>query len=209
MNNKVRKLKPSRILEIYVSLEPTEPLVWRKFLVRDSLTMYQLHEILQVVMGWMHSHLFMFRTDDLVIDEPDPDDEWYRVQFKDARRTKISSVLGSVGDSLIYEYDFGDSWQHTVRLERIVHESEVMFSVPRCIDGKSACPPEDCGSFPGFHHLKEVIADPEHEEYEELIRWLDGYYPNYDPNEFSLSAVNKILKIGAGKYLKWMSKLFA
>jgi hypothetical protein len=205
---KVTKLKSPRIIEMYIELEPTEPRVWRRFLIQDSLSMYQLHEIIQVTMGWMHSHLFRFRSKGLVIAEPSPDDDWRNVEFKDARKTKVSSVFKSPGDSLIYEYDFGDSWEHKLRFERVVKEDEVMFEVPRCIGGENACPPEDCGSFPGFERIKEIISDPENEEYEEMIHWLDGYYPNYDPKEFSLSAVNKILKIGASKYLRLMPKFY-
>ena len=208
MTAKVTKLKSSRIIEMYIELEATEPLVWRRFWVKDSFSMYQLHEVIQVTMGWMHSHLFMFRTRGVVIAEPTPDDDWHNVEFKDARKTKIATVFKKPGDALIYEYDFGDSWQHKLRFERVVNEDEVMFGVPRCIGGENACPPEDCGSFPGFERLKEIIADPDDEEYKEMICWLDGYYPNYDPKEFSLGAVNKILKIGASKYLRLMPKFY-
>lgn len=208
MTTKAAKLKSARIIEMYIELEPTEPRVWRRFLVQDLLSMYQLHEIIQVTMGWMHSHLFMFRTKKLVIAEPSPDDDWHNVEFKEARKTRIANVFKNPGDSLIYEYDFGDSWEHKLRFERVVSEDEVMFEVPRCIGGANACPPEDCGSFPGFDHLKKVISDPENEEYEGMIQWLDQYYPDYDPKEFSLGAVNKILKIGASKYLRLMPKFY-
>ena len=208
MAAKVTKLKTSRIIEMYIELEPTEPRVWRRFLVQDSLSMYQLHEIIQVTMGWMHSHLFMFSRKGLVITEPSPDDDWRNVEFKDARKTKIASIFENPGDSLVYEYDFGDSWDHKLRFERVVSKDEVMFEVPRCIGGENACPPEDCGSFSGFNRLKEIISDPENEEYEQMIHWLDGYYPNYDPKEFSLGAVNKILKIGASKYLRLMPRFY-
>ena len=210
MKKKIAKLDKPRILELYIELETT-PKVWRKFLIDDSSSMYELHEIIQVVMGWMNSHLFMFRIAGLVIAEPSPnaDDDWREVEFKDARRVKVSQILEKPGDTMPYEYDFGDSWDHTLRLERVVDESEVMFSVPRCVAGENACPPEDCGSFPGFENLKEVISDPENEEYERMIHWLDQYYPNYDPTEFSLGAVNKILKIGASKFLKLAPTFYA
>ncbi len=204
MAAKVTKIKTSRIIEMYIELEPTEPRVWRRFLVPGSLSMYQLHEIIQVTMGWMNSHLSMFRASGLVIAEPSPEDDWHDVKFMDARKTKIASIFKNPGDSLVYEYDFGDSWEHNLRFERIVGEDEVMFDVPRCIGGENACPPEDCGSFPGFDRLKEIISDPENEEFEAMIYWLDSLYPNYDPKEFSLGAVNKILKIGASKYLRLM-----
>lgn len=191
-----------------MELEPTAPRVWRRFLAKDSINMYQLHEILQIVMGWMHSHLFMFREEGLIIGEPSPDDDYYSAEFKDARKTKVSEVFRKVGTAISYDYDFGDSWEHNLRLDRVVDESEIMFGVPRCIAGENACPPEDCGGFPGFDNLKMIISDPDHEEYQDMILWLDTYYPNYDPSEFSLGEVNKILKIGASKFLKLAPKFY-
>jgi hypothetical protein len=208
MTAKIKRLKRPRTIELYVELEPTEPRVWRRILIDDSVSMYQLHEILQVTMGWMHSHVFMFRAKGLVITEPNPEDVWGDVKSLDARKTKVASVFKNPGDSIIYEYDFGDSWTHNLRFEQVVSKDAVMFEVPRCIGGENACPPEDCGSFPGFERLKEIISNPEDDEYEGMIRWLDGYYPNYNPREFSLSSVNKILKIGASRYLRLVPKFY-
>jgi hypothetical protein len=191
-----------KILELHIELNYIEPKVWRKFLVEDSTTMHELHEILQVVMGWMNSHLFMFKNKKLVISEPSPEDPWSdAIDFKDADKVKVGDIFKKKGDHITYEYDFGDSWTHTVRLEKVVATNSLQFALPRCISGENACPPEDCGGFPGFDNLKRVINDPDDASHTETIEWLDGYYPNYDPKEFSLSAVNKILKIGAAKFL--------
>ena len=204
----IYKRKHPRVIELDVGLEYTRPRVWRRLWVLDSLSMYQLHEIIQVSMGWMHSHLFMFRTPGFTITEPSPENDWIKDEFKDARKTKLGSFLKRPGDSIIYEYDFGDSWVHVVRFEREVEESEVRFGLPRCVGGENACPPEDCGGFPGFDRVKKALAKPSSREYREMIDWLDIYYPNYDPKEFSLGAVNKILKIGASKYLRIASKFY-
>jgi hypothetical protein len=72
----IDKRKQPRVIEIYVGLEHTKPGVWRRLWVFDSLSMYQLHEIIQVAMGWMHSHLFMFRAPGVTITEPSPDNDW-------------------------------------------------------------------------------------------------------------------------------------
>jgi hypothetical protein len=206
---KITELGKKDVLELKFELEPTAPPIWRNVVVRDSISMYQLHEIIQVVMGWMHSHLFCFSADGVVIGVPSPDgDDFSPVEFKDAKRVKVRQFLEKPGDSVCYQYDFGDSWDHTITAVKRLDESELRYEVPRCIAGKNACPPEDCGGFPGFERLKEVISDPKHEEYDQLTEWLDEYYPDYDPREFSLSAVNKILKIGASKYLRLMPKLY-
>lgn len=204
MAKKIGKTSLPRILELHIELEHTAPPVWRRVLVADSITMYELHEIIQVVMGWMHSHLFMFQNKNVVITEPSPDGDWRKVEFRDARETSVASVFSVPGDSIVYEYDFGDSWRHVVRFEREFVQKERLFEIPRCIGGANACPPEDCGGPPGFADLKEAIAKPKSKRFKELSQWLDGYYPNYDPTEFSLGAVNKILKIGASKYLELM-----
>jgi len=204
---KETKRKQYRVIELYVSLEPTKPRVWRRLWVSDAISMYLLHEILQVTMGWMHSHLFMFQAPGMTITEPSPDNEWIDNEFKDAHKTRLGSIMRQPGDVVTYEYDFGDSWLHTVRFEREVPEKEVTFRLPRCVGGENACPPEDCGGFDGFEEVKKALAKRRGLQYTEMVNWLDGYYPDYDPREFSKGSVNRILKIGASKYLRVMAKL--
>jgi hypothetical protein len=145
----------------------------------------------------------------MTITEPSLDNEWIEEgEFRDARRTRLSSVLSEPGHVVIYQYDFGESWIHTVFFERVVPDAEVSFVLPRCIGGANACPPEDCGGVHGFEELKDVLAKRRGREYKETVNWLDTYYPDYDPKEFSKGSVNKILRIGASKYLKAMAKLY-
>jgi len=206
--SKVKNPKRPRVIELHVSLAPTSPLVWRRLWVEDSVSMYQLHEILQVTMGWMHSHLFFFKAPGVTITEYSPDNDWIADEFKEARTTKARSVFSEVGCSIVYEYDFGDSWEHTIRFERVIEDEDIPFELPRCVGGENACPPEDCGGFDGFEQLKKVLARRSGLEYRSTVGWLEMFYPNYDPREFSLGEVNKILKIGASKYLKLMAKMY-
>ena len=53
---------------------------------------------------------------------------------------------------------------------------------PRCVEGKRACPPEDCGGPWGYPEFLEAIQNPKHEEHEEMLEWLGG---KYDPQTFS------------------------
>ncbi len=80
--------------------------------------------------------------------------------------------------------------------------------LPRCVGGENACPPEDCGSFPGFEEIKDVLAKGRGPQYRAVVNWLDTYYPDYDPREFSKGSVNKIFKIGASKYLRLMERAY-
>jgi len=92
----------------------------------------------------------------------------------------------------MYEYDFGDCWVHNVLLEDILPK-EKGVKYPKCIAGERACPPEDCGSVPGYYQFLEIIKNPAHHEYRDTIDWLKGhaknYYP-YDPDGFDPEQVH-------------------
>ena len=106
-----------RLYEVKVTLQPFKPLIWRRFLVRDDTTLAQLHSYLQAVMGWTNSHLHHFFVDrDTYFGPPDP--EFPRRQNE--RNTRVGDLLRKPGDRLMYEYDFGDGWEHEIVLERVL-----------------------------------------------------------------------------------------
>ena len=113
---------------------------------------------------------------------------------RDEGRVRIEQVLKSEGAKIRYEYDFGDSWNHDILLEKILTR-EPGKVYPVCVDGKRACPPEDCGSVPGYYTLCEAMADPKHPDRKNLLEWL-GDEP-YDPEAFDLNEINEILTGGA------------
>jgi hypothetical protein len=86
-------------------------------------------------------------------------------------------------------YDFGDTSEHSIVLEKRLPAAPNMI-YPICTDGQIACPPEDCGGIPGFNDLLDALLDPTHEEYQELRHWVGG---DYDPELFSIEAVIRIL----------------
>jgi len=98
----------------------------------------------------------------------------------DEKRRKIANYFSMKNPTANYEYDFGDSWEHKIQLEKILpREKDVNY--PRCIGGKRACPPEDCGGIWGYERLLEILKDPKHEEYEEMLEWVGG---EFDPELF-------------------------
>ena len=102
------------------------------------------------------------------------------------------SVRQALADQrrFIYEYDFGDSWEHDVVVEaRSAHRLGLRFGV--CVDGANACPPEDCGGWPGYRSMLEALDDPTHEEHESYLAWLGG---TFDPTSFELAEVNAALQ---------------
>ena len=91
----------------------------------------------------------------------------------------------------VYIYDYGDNWQHKVKVEKIVMlDTPILFAV--CIAGANACPPEDVGGAPGYEKFLEDLADPDHAEHEMLSEWIGG---PFDPTAFDIDQVNQRLAV--------------
>lgn len=180
----------SPIYQLKVTLKGIKPPIWRQIQVPGDVTLYRLHRILQVVMGWGEEHLYQFvlRGDfgRVFYGEPDLD---YDGEMKSARRVRLSTVAPQEKAKLIYEYDFGDGWEHELLVEKILPRAAEM-SYPRCLAGRRACPPEDSGGIPGYAELLETIADPNNPEHATMLEWLGG---SFDPEEFDLATVNRRL----------------
>lgn len=174
---------PSRVYQLKITLTGLKPTIWRRVEVADDVTLAKLHQIIQVAMGWIDSHLHMFSFGRVSYGVPDPD---YDEDVRDERRYKLSQLLVAPKEKLLYEYDFGDSWTHEVLLEKVL-PPEPGATYPRCTAGKRACPPEDCGGVWGYAEFVEAIADPEHPEHDELLEWVGG---EFDPAAFDVDEVN-------------------
>ena len=184
------------IHQFKISLIGTEPAIWRRIQVPIKFNFWDLHVAIQDSMGWLDCHLHEFRL------RPKYKRKIIRIGIPDNEFGETSTIPGwdvptaeffiEPGVKLIYEYDFGDSWQHEIVLEGIILK-EKGVKYPQCIGGEGACPPEDCGGLPGYYNLLEILANPNHPEYEDEMAWLQGhlkdYYP-YDPNEFDPKAVH-------------------
>lgn len=178
---------PSRVYQLKVTLMGLKPPIWRRVEVADDSTLAKLHQIIQAAMGWTDSHLHMFAGGGESYGVPHPDDE---SDIHDERRVKLSQLLTAPKQKLSYEYDFGDSWTHEVLLEKVL-PPEPGATYPRCTAGKRACPPEDCGGVWGYADFVEAIADPEHEQHEELLEWVGG---EFDPEAFDMAETNAALR---------------
>src|SRR5258708_6931907 len=130
------------IYQLKVALQEIEPPIWRQIQVPSSITLAQLHNVLQEAMGWENYHLYDFDAAGQHFGEPDPDDDFNDRNVIDAGATKLSTVASQVGATLRYEYDFGDGWEHEIIVERVM-EPEKSVHYPVVIDGERACPPED------------------------------------------------------------------
>ncbi len=182
---------PQEIYQLKVTLLDTKPPIWRRLLVPAGLTLEALHDALQVAMGWTDSHLHEFRVGRKRFGVPDPEDQLMDLPpVSDERKAHLFMVLGKARAKAIYTYDFGDNWEHAIVVEKVL-PPDPGAAYPMCVGGKLRCPPEDCGSIPGYYNLLEVIRDPTHEEHEEMMDWLGG---QYDPEAFSIDEVNQRLE---------------
>lgn len=181
------KKQPVSVYQLKVTLKESKPPIWRRIQVNSDITLYKLHQILQVVMGWFNCHLHQFVVHGEYYGTPDPD---FDFEVKNEKRVKLNQVASTTGDKFVYEYDFGDSWEHVILLEKILQpEAEVHY--PICLKGKRACPPEDCGGIWGYNDLLEIIQDSAHPEHKDMLERLGG---SFDPEEFDLGVVNQKLK---------------
>ena len=171
---------------LLVTLEEVKPVVWRRIAVPSDTKLPKVNRMLEAAMGWEGYHLHMFRTGELRFGQPDLDDLW----LIDERRVTGAQVLPRLGSELTWDYDFGDGWSHRV----VVQDGDDPASSgplrPRCLAGERACPPEDCGGPWRYMDLMQIIVDPTHEEYEDLIEWLPSAF---DPDAFAVETVNRRL----------------
>ncbi len=174
-------------LQLKITLKGSKPPIWRRVLIKDTITFKDLHHIIQDAMGWYNCHLYEFDLWGFSIGMP------YEGSFdeiEDASKIKIKKHLNSPGMKFTYTYDFGDDWEHLITVEKIepITKGE---QLPVCIKGKGNCPPEDCGGIWGYYELLETIKDKKHPDHEDMLEWLGG---SFDPNEFNIEEINGMLK---------------
>ena len=207
------------IYQIKIVLRDSKPPIYRQVLVPADFTLGQLHEVIQIVMGWTDSHLHQFMLKDKALKRgPDviaqlakagrfdeiftasrgirtftamttPFGDPVEMEGEDENAVTLAEVCPKVKSKLTYEYDFGDGWDHTIEVQKIL-DAKPDEEYPQCLGGKLACPLEDCGGIWGYYHLLEVVADPKHEEYEDMVEWMGG---DFDPQAFDLEEANAVL----------------
>jgi hypothetical protein len=114
---------------------------------------------------------------------------WHRWLLRRGDSTNTPKLLQTFrggAESRLYEYDFGDRWDHELVIEKIL-PLEAGKHYPACLAGKRACPPEDCGGIWGYAGSLEAIHDPKHPEHEEMLEWVGG---EFDPDAFDVDEVN-------------------
>jgi hypothetical protein len=182
------------VYQVKIILQDTDPVVWRKILVRSDVNLGLFHAIVQLVMGWTNSHLHQYFIHDKIYSDPEFE---IGAEFVgdtpalDEYSLTLAGIASGGQTEFGYEYDFGDSWRHTIIIERQNDESSGFQGLAMCIAGSRACPPDDCGGTGGFADLLQTIKNPKHEEYKSMMKWLGG---KYDPELCDIAKINKCLQ---------------
>jgi hypothetical protein len=195
--NYISETQPGRGVPLYqlkITLKWSKPPIWRRVVVRANMPLDHLHGLIQIAMGWTDSHLHQFiagsgfaRT---FYDRPDPEFADMGSETLNEKRYTVADLALAAKKKFIYEYDFGDGWQHEVVVEKVL-PPDPAFKHPVCLAGANACPPEDCGGIGGYYNLLEIMADLKHPEHADMKDWIGG---ELNAAQFDLNAVNAVLK---------------
>ena len=182
----------NEVYQFKIILTGSKPSIWRRILVPSNYSFWDLHVAIQDSMGWLDYHLHIFEIKNpatnikVEIGIPDEEDNVFgRIVLPDYEE-RISKYFKGNNKTAKYEYDFGDRWRHTIKFEKILPAS-IGEKYPKCIDGKMACPPEDCSGIGGYYNLLSILNDPKNEDYSETIEWLGG---EFDPEKFEPKQVS-------------------
>jgi hypothetical protein len=176
----------TKVYQLKITLKDTKPPVWRRVLV-PNCSLDKLHDVIQAAMGWDDYHLHEFQIDGERYTDPKSVGE---MDAEVEAESELDDLITKEKTKFTYNYDFGDDWRHEILVEKILPPGEgVGFAL--CVDGKRACPPEDCGGPWGYAEFVDAISDPSHEQHKELLEWVGG---EFDPEEFDPEEVNKRLR---------------
>lgn len=194
----MRKTKSKRsaekAIQFKVQLRYLTPPIWRRVVLPDNATLGDLHEAIQTAMGWYNCHMHAFRIGDTYYTSQAAS-KMEDMDMENEERIPLAAVVTRARQKFRYEYDFGDSWEHEVVAEKFL-PLDFAPKYPICLGGARACPPEDCGSFPGYENILEALkAKKPTEEQEELLEWVGE---DYDPEHFDLDLVNRRLGVLGG-----------
>jgi hypothetical protein len=187
------------IAQLKITLDDVKPAVLRRVEVPFDIRLDRLHLTIQAAMGWTNSHLYEIRAGDVGWSTPYPGADWAG-DFLDARKARLGDILEDIGaKTLAYLYDFGDGWEHSIKVERLTDpEPSVLY--PRLIAVSGRCPPEDCGGPWGYAEFLDAISNPNHERHAELTEWIgDDFDPDADDAESLTAQVAALAKTWSRK----------
>lgn len=178
----------SNIYQLKATVRDIRPPIWRRVLVPGDLTLSQFHAVMLVLFGWHGGHLHMFTIGETRY-ESAPEHDDFGPPARDESAFRLAQVAPAAGRKFNYEYDFGDSWEVDVLVERVL-PAEGADAAPVVKKGARMGPPDDVGGVPGYYDFIKTMADPSDPDHEEMAEWYGGAF---DPEEFDLDAINGTL----------------
>jgi hypothetical protein len=183
------KKKFEKVYQFKITLKDIKPPIWRRIHVPETYTFWDWHVAVQDSMGWTDTHLHHFEIVDpstgMSKEIGIPDEDSGDIAILAGWKRKIANYFSSDNDTAEYIYDYGDNWEHTIKLENILSR-EKGVTYPICVGGARACPPEDCGGISGYKKFLDTIMDPHHKRHKELLDWVGG---DFDPEYFDAEDV--------------------
>lgn len=187
---------PTTAYQIKLELSDSKPKIWRRLIIPGNMLLSDLHKVIQTAMGWTNSHLHQFVKGKVFLEPPAEADFWDSAGI-DYTGYTIDSLLKKKNDKIQYDYDFGDGWEHSIKLEEVIEKYD--GTLPVCTAGTMNCPPEDVGGFRGFSDLKKALKNPSHPDHKMYKEWIG----DYDSEYFNLDEINKILKEDNFGVMEW------
>ena len=187
-----------KALDVRVAIEGSEPEIWRSLRLPLNAPLNTLHEVIQRAFGWENRHLHLFHPEG-VSGEARPiagdEESAQEMDMDSAEGMTVAQLLSGEGATLVYEYDLGDSWLHTITVTGHAIAPAGQIS---CLGGENRGPLEDAGGIWGYQEKLRILADPSDPEHAEIADWFTyvtgAFDPTtFDPTEFDLDAVNKSL----------------
>jgi hypothetical protein len=182
-----RKKPVARVLCLRLVVVGTQPRVWRRLIVRETMWLSRLHDSIQIAFDWFDYQTHAFALDDLKFGNPVKRDD---LNVEDDRDVTLADLNLVHRDKMAYEYQIGEGWNVDVRVEKTAVPGKGMY-YPLCVAGERAGPPEDCGGLEAFHDMLACLKEPTSDLGREWLGWLG---PDYDPGACDLDKVNRALR---------------
>jgi hypothetical protein len=192
------------IARLKITLDDVEPIVVRRIEVPFDIKLSDLHLVIQHAMPWWNYHLYEFRARNHRWGLPDPDFDWPDMpRVLPAKGSSLAELIATAGTRTFkYLYDFGDGWEHKVRIEKTC-EPVADAIYPRLVDASGRGPPEDVGGPWGYAEYLEAMANPNHERHAEMVEWRG---PDFDPHVVDVAGIEKELANLAKRWSRSKSK---
>lgn len=172
-----------KVYQIKIILKDSEPSIWRRVKIASSIDLLELHGIIQAAMGWKDCHMHQFVSGGRHFGDEDPDFDY---KMTDERTVRVDELLKKEKGSITYEYDFDDSWEHMIRLEKILPGDDTP-NLPVCVEGERACPPEEIGGVWGYEDMLDSLKNTRDRDHKKAMAIFGK---DYDPDRLDIEEIN-------------------